>query len=176
MTDLTRSGPARPDRADHYLLPQIVLHWLVAALVAVQWLSAGGMESYFDRNEAGGPPGFPDVTSARLHALSGGLILVLIVTRLVLRLRHPAPPLPADMPRALKLAAHLDHYALYATLVLLPVTGMLALYVARGAGEAHQLLKTVLIALMALHVLGALFHAFVRGDGVIQRMLWPRRA
>lgn len=158
-----------------YALPQIVLHWIVAVLVGAQWLSAGGMEAYFDRAGKAGPPGFPDTNAARLHALTGALILILVVARLVLRLRHGAPPLPADMPRLMRLAARADHYALYATLVLLPLTGMAALYAATAAAGAHQLLKTLLIALIALHVAGALFHAFVRDDGVFRRMIFPEK-
>ena len=50
-------------------------------------------------------------------------ILVLALIRLVVRLRYGAPPLPADLPEPMKLAAHLSHYALYALMIAMPLIG-----------------------------------------------------
>ena len=38
------------------------------------------------------------------------------------------------------------------------------------AAQGHNVLKIVLLALVALHVLGALYHQFVLKDGLINRM------
>ena len=159
--------------AGSYALPQIVIHWAVVALVIVQLASSDGMESFWDRNE-NGPPGFPDTAPALLHAGSGALILVLMIIRVALRMRYGAPPLPADLPDLIKRLAHLNHYALYATLLLLPPTGVLALFVFTGAADVHEVLKNLLLVLIGLHVLGAAFHAFIRRDGVIWRIIAPR--
>ena len=54
------------------------------------------------------------LTLVAIHKPLGIAILVLALIRLALRLRYGAPPLPADLPEPMKLAAHLSHYALYA--------------------------------------------------------------
>jgi cytochrome b561 len=158
-----------------YARPQVVLHWLIAALVVVQWLSADAMGDFFDRYEDFGPPGFPD-GAAVVHAGIGATILVLMILRVAARLRFGAPPLPGDLPRAMALAAHLNHYALYAVLILLPLTGVSALFLTTEAADLHELLKTLLLLLVAAHLLGVAFHAFVRRDGVVWRMLRWRKA
>jgi cytochrome b561 len=165
------------DAADQpYARPQVVLHWLIATLVIVQWLSADAMGEFFDRYEDFGPPGFPE-GGAIVHAAVGATILTLMILRVAARLRYGAPPLPADLPRYMALAAHLNHYGLYAVLILLPLTGVSALFVSTEAADIHELLKTLLLLLVAAHVLGAAFHAFVRRDGVVWRMLsWRRKA
>ena len=45
------------------------------------------------------------------------------VLRLAWRRRHPPPPLPASVPRAMGVAAHAVHHALYALLILQPMLG-----------------------------------------------------
>ena len=41
----------------------------------------------------------------------------------MVRLRYGAPPLPADLPEPMKLAAYLSHYALYALMIAMPLIG-----------------------------------------------------
>jgi cytochrome b561 len=156
--------------AQPYARPQVLLHWLIVALVLVQWLSADAMEDFFDRYEDMGPPGFPD-GAAIVHAGGGATILILMILRIAARIRYGAPPLPPDVPGYISLAAHLNHYAFYAVLILLPLTGVTALFIATEAADLHELLKTLLFLLIGAHVLGAAFHAFIRRDGVIWRML-----
>jgi cytochrome b561 len=163
----------QPDQP--YARPQVLLHWLVFALVIVQWLSAGAMESYFDARNDAGPPGFPDVPLAMLHAGSGALILLLMLGRVVARLRYGAPPLPADVNPSIKALARANHYAFYGVLLLMAPTGMLALYADVDAADVHVLLKNLLIALVVLHLSGVAFHALIRRDGVVRRMLTTRR-
>ena len=159
-----------------YARPQVALHWLIAALVVVQWLSADAMGEFFDRYADSGPPGLPD-GGALVHAAVGGTILVLMILRFLARLRYGAPPPPADLPRYLSLAARLNHYAFYVVLILLPLTGVTALFLATEAADLHELLKSLLLVLIGAHVLGAAYHAFLRRDGVVWRMLsWRRKA
>jgi cytochrome b561 len=45
-----------------------------------------------------------------------------------------------------------------------------------GAALAiHEVVAWVLIALVALHAAAALFHYFIRGDSILQRMLPAQR-
>jgi hypothetical protein len=50
-------------------------------------------------------------------------ILVLALVRLVVRFISGAPPLPADLPEPMKLAAHLSHVGLYALMIGMPLIG-----------------------------------------------------
>lgn len=59
------------------------------------------------------------------HKSVGMTILVLAVVRLVWRASHPAPILPQEMPTWQRVAAHVTHWALYACLFLLPLSGWL---------------------------------------------------
>ncbi|MDO5706866.1 MAG: cytochrome b/b6 domain-containing protein, partial [Paracoccus sp. (in: a-proteobacteria)] len=63
------------------------------------------------------------------------------------------------------------HWALYAVLILTPLSGSVAWFGGQeGAAEAHETLTSVLLALAALHVAGALYHQFVVKDGLMSRM------
>ncbi len=157
-----------------YTLPQIVLHWAVVALVVVQLVSSDGMEEYWNRVEGGAAPGLPTESLPLLHAGSGAAILVLMIVRLALRRMAGTPPLPNVSP-ALRAAGRANHLALYGVLILLPLTGAAAVLAGAGwAAGAHNLLLTVLWLLVALHIAAALYHTFIRRDGLIWRMVVPR--
>src|SRR6202020_678615 len=57
------------------------------------------------------------------HKSLGITILVLALIRLAVRLRYGTPPLPADLPEPMRLAASLSHYALYALMIGMPLIG-----------------------------------------------------
>ncbi len=63
------------------------------------------------------------LTLVSIHKPLGIAILILALVRLVVRLAVGAPPLPADLPEPMKLAAHLSHYALYALMIAMPLIG-----------------------------------------------------
>jgi cytochrome b561 len=112
---------------------------------------------------------------------------------LVVRLIYGAPPLPADLPVPMKLAALLSHYAFYALMIGLPLLGWGMLSAASypvvlyGSlhlpailpqsdslhtllWNAHYYLAFAFFALILLHLAAALFHALVRRDGVFEAM------
>jgi cytochrome b561 len=71
--------------------------------------------------------------------------------------------------------ARATHAAFYVLLIALPITGALAYYFDMlEMGELHELGKPLMIALIALHVLAALWHQFVRRDRLLMRMVVPR--
>jgi cytochrome b561 len=166
-----------PDTAtDHsggrYSRTQILLHWTVVGLVIVQWLTHDAMEDFWDLVEDGEAGGPPDDITALLHMASGASVLVLMLIRLVVRLRVGAPPLPAGMPRLLKLAAHLNHYAFYGILILLPLSGATAIFLGvEDAADLHGTLVPLLFLLIAAHIGGVIYHTFIRRDGLLWRML-----
>lgn len=157
---------------DTYPRSIVILHWTVVALILAQLLTADGMEHYF-RNAAdtGISPGFPGPSTALMHAGFGATILVLVITRFIIRMNADIPPPPSDLPKWMQAISRATHYGLYATLVALPVSGVIALLIAPAAGDVHVVLKNVLYALAAAHVLGALTHLLILRDGVVARIL-----
>jgi cytochrome b561 len=168
------AGSTNPARADHFTRAQIILHWTIAALALVQLLSHEAMEDAFEvPSEAAMKIGESGL--AMTHAISGNAIFLLMLVRIALRVRFGAPPLPADMPQWQTIAAKVTHYAFYALLIVIPLAGFSA--VALGSedlGGLHGTLVALLWVVLILHVAGALQHAFIRRDGVFQRMLTPR--
>ena len=163
---------------------QRLLHWLIAVCVLMMLFIGVGMVSTVK------PKYLPLVT---IHKSLGITILVLALIRLAVRLRYGAPPLPADMPEPMKLAAYLSHYALYVLTIGMPLIGWAMLSAAAYPivlvgglrlppilpqsdrlhallWDAHFFLAFAFFALILMHVAAALFHALVRRDGVFETM------
>ena len=167
----------------------IALHWLVALLVIVQVAWGRGMQ------EIGNEPRGLRADAYNVHKSIGLAILALMLVRLGWRLAHPPPPLPAMARWQRRLAAG-NHALLYAALFVMPIAGYLGSvfsgYPVRAFGmtwpawgwkddaikgamsAVHLYTSWVLVAAIALHVAGALKHALVERDRLLQRM-WPRR-
>src|SRR5215475_7310232 len=97
-----------------FTAPQRLLHWLMAVcILAMLFIGVGMMSTIM--------PKYLSLVS--IHKSLGIAILVLAVLRLLVRLRYGTPPLPADLPAPMKLAAHLSHYALYALMIAMPLLG-----------------------------------------------------
>lgn len=153
----------------HYSRAQIALHWGIFLLIVVQFLSHEAIADSWDAIEEGGTPAFSALTAS--HVFLGLLVLALVIWRVVLRLTRGAPPLPAEEPAPLKLAAHLTHLALYALILAMPVTGALAWFGGFGdLAEVHEALFTALFILVGLHVVGALYQQFVLKTNILERM------
>lgn len=155
-----------------YTRTQIVLHWVIFVLIAAQFIFSEAMSEAWKAIERGTEIVVNPMVGQ--HVLTGLLILVLALWRVVIKLRRGAPPLPANEPPALKLVANLTHLVLYLLLLLVPVSGAVAWFArVEGAGEAHEILKAVLMLLILLHVLGALFQRFVLKSDVLTRIVRP---
>jgi cytochrome b561 len=165
-----------------YPTSRIVLHWLMAALILIGYLLGDQLEDLKDAAR---------LSVLQWHVVIGLAVLLLLIPRLRLR-RHPEPAdwTPSDRrERALRRVVHL---ALYAVLFLLPVTGTGIQATGRGLvlfdlvpfggwyrwREAHLAFETVhvaltnlLLVLVALHLAAALWHAVIRRDGVLWRMI-----
>ncbi len=155
-----------------YSLAQIVLHWVVVVLVALQFLVADGMADAFETLEETGAAE-PSVWS-NLHIAGGVTIFVLMLVRLFLRNSRGTPPPPVDEAPLMRNAAQAVHWAFYALLVLLPLSGAIAWF--RGndsAAEVHEVLKVVLLVLIGLHIAAAVYHHFVLKSPLLSRMTRP---
>lgn len=164
---------------DRYGSVAVTLHWLSAVLIVALLLTG------FRAAGAG------DATKAallRVHVPAALLVLLLTVARLGWWLLFDRRPRPApDTPRWQDLTARAVHLGLYALIIVLGASGigMIALSGAAPAIFAggslpnfdtypprvpHGVGARLLIALLALHVTAALYHHFIRGDGLLGRM------
>lgn len=170
-----------------------LLHWLVAALIVFQ-LTAGVIMVYE------GPEGnvWERISNALhlydTHKVMGLVILAFVLVRLAYRLINGAPPDEPTLETWQKEISHMLHAWIYLLLIALPVLGWLgiSLYPAVRVYEAfnlpslvsapdkalsehlfvvHKAVAFVLMGLLAMHIGAALYHHFIRGDGVLRRML-----
>ncbi|HJT40258.1 MAG TPA: cytochrome b [Sphingobium sp.] len=169
---------------DRYSLVARALHWIIAILILFNlWL--GFAHDSLPKNWQVMP----------VHKSVGLTILALTILRIIWRLTHKPPPLPAEMPAWEKGVAHITHFAFYAFMLLMPLTGWIMtsagkrplnwfflfdvpkFAVSKGdpvvafSGEAHEIVGFLWAALILLHVAAALRHHFILKDGVLRRML-----
>ncbi|MEI6801130.1 MAG: cytochrome b/b6 domain-containing protein [Pseudomonadota bacterium] len=152
---------------------QILLHWAVALLILFNLIFSDAMSELWDQIEHTGP--MPTTTGAWVHIAVGVAVLALVAWRLALRVTRGAPHAPTGTHPLLKFAGDAGHIALYALMIALPVSGLLAFFGGFDSlAELHGgVFKALLWALIALHVLAALYHHFFLKDGLLNRMRKP---
>ena len=173
----------------------IVLHWLVAALMALNVALVLPIDLF---PESWGRP------IIDTHKSIGITVLGLALLRLLWRLSHAPPPLPAGYRRWERLASRLAHGVLYALMFALPLSGWMHDSAWKDAathpmklyglvpwpriawitgidparkeqlhqlfGSWHTALGYVLYLLVALHLAGALKHQFIDKEPELQRI------
>jgi cytochrome b561 len=155
-----------------YSRAQIRLHWIIAALIVAQVVFGENIGEAYEQIKRGNVVAFDPLVMS--HVAGGMLIFALGVWRLVLRRKRGVPAPVAGQPRAQVLAAEAVHYLLYAIMILAPITGGLAWFGGiEQAGDAHEMVKPVIVGLVAVHVLAALYHQFIKKDGLLMRMKQP---
>ena len=160
-----------------------LLHWSMALLIMAMLFMGVGMVASLSLR-----PVLID-----LHRPLGAAILLLALIRLLHRWRNPPPPLPADLPQVQVVAAKASHVLLYAFMLVMPLLGWAMLsaggYPVRMVGSLHlpalvphdptlyAWLRTghgwvgyAFFGLVLVHLAGALYHAWVRRDGVFEAM------
>lgn len=167
-----------------FVLAARVLHWLMAIMiVSMLFIGVGMVASVSERH----------AWLLAIHKPLGIAILVLAIIRLIVRLRNPPPPLPADLPAVQKLAAHASHYLLYVLMIAMPLVGW-AMLSAGGypvmlshslrlppifpvnasafavLRHAHAWLAALLLLTFLAHLGAALYHGLIRRDGVLSSM------
>jgi len=168
----------------------VTLHWVLAFLIA-----AALVVGYFWL--APTPNSDPrKIGVLKLHMAGGVLILALTGIRFLVRVQTPRPPQATAGHPLLDRLALATHYGFYVLVVLMVGTGYataifagLPEIVFGGSGAplprafaeyptwiAHATIAAILVGFIALHVLAALYHQFVRRDALLQRMLFGRRA
>lgn len=166
----------------------IAIHWLMALAI----LGMLGLGLYMVQGE--------HLHLYHLHKSIGVLLLFAILGRLWYRLRRGWPAPAGKYPRHERLLAKASHWCLLVGVLLMPLSGMLyssakgygvALFslqlfpknigpegiepfhagLAATARQAHGLLGYMLLAIIVLHLLGALKHHFIDRDNTLRRML-----
>ncbi|WP_394270131.1 cytochrome b [Qipengyuania sp.] len=169
-----------------YSAVSMIFHWVIAVMVIWNWRLAENAE-HATREQAMAI--FAD------HKALGIAILALSLARLLWRLTHKVPPLPANYATWERVLARTTHVLFYVLLIGLPVGGWLAnslagreidmfglftippLPVGRNGElgsrifDLHAAGGTIMVYLIGLHILGALKHTFFDRDGGIFRML-----
>lgn len=156
-------------KVNGYSRLQIGLHWAIVVLIVLNYITSDKMKAAWHGLHKG--QDFYGNTAA-LHVWGGIAILVLAIIRVILRLTRGAPDLPAGGNPVTDLIAKLTHLGLYLLTILIPIAGLVAWYgQVDAAGEAHELMFNLLLALVALHVAAAFYHQYVLKDGLIRRMM-----
>jgi cytochrome b561 len=165
-------------------------HWWTVALVAVQ--IPVGLYMAYRGNTLNIWDGLTNFLFST-HKLAGITILVLVVARLGYRLVHGAPAPEPTITWWQRIASELNHWGLYVLLLVVPVLGYVGIslfpaldiyglfslpgIVAPDQAAAstvffyHWLGAVLIVLLVGAHVGAALFHYFIRKDGVLARML-----
>lgn len=164
-----------------------IFHWLTALLVLGQL--------YVGFTFSDMPKGPDRMHWFAIHKTLGATILIVTLLRLGYRLINPPPPYPRDLPKWDRFLAVWSHRIVYAALILLPLTGLIAVS-ARAregmvgllwglqlpavpgiseqtgelSGNVHVVLVWSAIVLLTLHVLAAIYHEFVARDVAAGRM------
>lgn len=171
-----------------YSKRMVIAHWLTLAMLVVAWLLGEELAEATDESKA-------TIAGYILHMLAGGTVLLLTVSRFIFRNKDGVPPALGQtlMDKVAKGAHHL----LYTLLIVLPVSGMMTVLTSDAikgllAGDAsllpkeegyehvfphevHEVLVTVLIVVVAFHILGAIKHQFIDKDGLMERMKLRRK-
>ncbi|WP_224702314.1 cytochrome b [Devosia aquimaris] len=162
-------------RTDGYAPIQIGLHWLMAAMVLFQLIFGESMAEATEAAEEGEALSNGDAILATAHYWVGVAILVLVAARLIVRLRYGAPA-PLDSNPLMVAASKVTHGLFYLLLVIVPISGLVAVHLNPEVGEIHELAKPAFILLILVHAGAALFHHFVLRDRTLVRMLAPTKA
>ncbi len=174
--------------ASRYSLGAIVLHWLIAVLIALNFAAAWVAESLTKPQHA---------QVMANHKAIGITVLLLTLVRLAWRAGHRPPPLAESLMAWEVAMARVVHGLIYLLMLGIPLSGWamhsafsggkpvamfgligfpgLPLAASKALGELfgaiHGNLTTLMLVLLALHVGAALKHQFFDRDGTLQRML-----
>ncbi len=161
----------------------IGFHWVMALLVVAVGILGLLHDSW---------PRSTQTFWINIHALIGLAVWLLVMARFGWRSTHRPPDLPPEVGEFSRRVSYPVHLLLYALLFIIPIFGIVTFIwhgrvfdfglfhvnfgVARDRAvfhpteNIHGYLAYTLFALVGLHILGALWHHFVRHDTVLQRM------
>jgi cytochrome b561 len=173
-------------------------HWLFVALLLAQVPAGIAMVVPAVSGDFENLPGVEQSTIDALyvfHKGMGAVLLVVVLARVLWRLTHRAPPMPAEMPELERRLAGWTHAGLYGLMVLSAVSGYVHVIglgfpiellnklgvppllpkmegIAVASSFIHRFTNYLLIGLAGVHVAEVMRHHWVLQDGTLGRM-WP---
>lgn len=172
----------------------VLFHWLIAMLI-IGLLAIGKYMVSLDDTD---PVRF---ALTQWHKSFGLTVLLLSALRLLWRFIHSPPPEPESIARWQQRAAAIAHFALYALMFILPVTGWIMVSaspldidtvlfkvipvphlppfadlpgkaaIAENFHDYHEIASGILIVILLAHIGAAFKHHFIDQDEVMIRML-----
>jgi cytochrome b561 len=169
----------------HYGTTAKVFHWLVVALLIVQY----PLGKFMPDIHRGMKPG----DAMTFHISFGIVILALMVLRLFWRITHPVAP-AGSLPAWQRLISEAVHWLLYALVLATTMTGWIfasergwsiSLFfavplpmlptegslLANSLGKWHGTMEWALLLVIGAHVAAAMAHTLIFRDRIMQRML-----
>lgn len=166
----------------------VIIHWLTLALLIVAWYLGDALVDARIEKDA-------TLIGYFAHALMGGAILLLTILRMTFRGVDGTPPPVGNS--VMDIVARGVHHGLYVLLILLSITGFMTLLTstvgmalvtnaaillpAEYTGPSliphsvHEILVTVMMVVVLVHILGAIKHQFIMKDGLMRRMSLRRK-
>ena len=162
----------------------VSLHWLLTVLIIVALLMGSNILSEIPNDNP------EKLFALKIHMVSGFIILVLMMVRVIVR-KVKEKPAQADAGSAvLNKAGVAAHYILYLLVFGMLGSGIATALIAglpdivfNNSGVAlpenfndilprlfHGVIAKILFFMILVHVLGTLYHQFVRKDGLLSRM------
>ena len=183
-----KRSDATPPSA-RYTSVAIALHWLIGVALLAQ-IAFGFLIDDI------APRGTPARSATiNLHKSFGIVLALLIAARLLWRLAHRPPEWPMSMPAWQRSAAQLSHRALYACMLVMPLSGYIGSNFSKHGVKffgfalqpwgpdwpavyaffngLHVVTAFLFCALIAVHVAAALKHLLADRDEVFAR-IWPK--
>lgn len=182
-------------------LPARLLHWLTVFLILVQIPIGFLMVDAYDEYKKTWEDDSLFMSLSLWHNTLGFVLLIVLFFRLGWRVSHDTPDLPDGLRVYQRMLAKLTHFFLYALLLIYPLSGWAALSayefefpifffgwdsvpgivpsVKEGSSffdypffaGIHKACWKLGAAVLGLHVIGAIWHQWVRKDAVLTRMI-----
>lgn len=167
----------------------VALHWIIAIMILMALLLGGPALAEM-------PSTHPDkLFSITGHMIWGMVIGVLLIIRFIVRVKSKKPPKADSGNKLLNMGAQAAHWGLYILVIAMVGSGLgtaisadlfgitfgangaplpedLMQYDAR---VAHGIIANIILALIAMHVIGWAFHQFILRDNLISRMWFGKR-
>ena len=172
------------DKIERYSGVAQALHWLIALMVFGMFALGLTLD---------GAPRATKTWWVNIHVVAGLSLFTLVILRLLWRIGHKPPPPVEGTGNLLRIAGTATHHLMYLLLIAGPIVGVVAYVwharvfdfgffeldfgvpitksIYEPAENIHSYIIFTLMGLVALHFLAALWHHFVRRDGLLWRML-----
>lgn len=173
---MSATAPASAIEPNRWTRLNIYLHWLIVALIVIQYFIGESMVALFDAGIEGKAINGTTQWTGYLHLVVGLSILFAASIRLWDRFAHGRPVHSEREPNWAVRLSRITHFTLYALLLAMPVAGLTAFLLGNEwLGDQHVLASKVLLGVISLHVAGALTNHFWFKTDALRNML-PGRA